>query len=237
QHLAMNFGSLGSRCFYVNPHLGREFPHLYRPGADVRIGLVAPRVVEIHMHLPREPVYHHGLLQPGETDRLFRGVDRLVKAAGVKKLIQFVSFPLWSELALRLKREFGFPIVYDCHDLLSGFRDIASGIVAAEPALMEAADLVCFSSQWLLDQYPAFAQKSALVRNGVNPADYSSAQPTRRNGKLTIGYVGSLDFWFDVEAIRQAALRHPEWNFSLIGRVESSTTAPLKSLPNVALEG
>src|SRR5258708_16116082 len=101
-----------------------------------------------HMHLPREPVYHHGLLRPRETDRLFRGVDRLVKAAGVKKLIQFVSFPLWSQLAVRLKSEFGFPIVYDCHDLLSGFRDISSDIIAAEPALMESADLVCFSSRW-----------------------------------------------------------------------------------------
>jgi len=241
QHLAMNFGSLGSRCFYVNPHLGREFPHLYRPGADVRIGLVAPRVVEIHLHLPREPVYHHGLLTPGETDRLFRGVDRLVKAAGVKKLIQFVSFPLWSQLAGRLKSEFGFPIVYDCHDLLSGFRDISDEIIAAEPALMESADLVCFSSQWLLNEtaraYPEIGEKSLVVRNAVNPADYSGAAPGERHDKPTIGYVGSLDFWFDVKAIRQAAIRHPEWNFRLIGRVESESIHPLASLPNVALEG
>ena len=241
QHLAMNFGALGTRCFYVNPHLGREFPYPYLPGAGIRVGRVAPQVLEIHMHLPREPVYHHRMLTPPETDLLLRGVERLVRVASVKKLIQIVSFPLWSQLAERLKREFGFPIVYDCHDLLSGFRDISSDIVAAEPALLESSDLVCFSSQWLLSEaaraHPAIGEKSLVVRNGVNPADYSGAAPGERHDKPTIGYVGSLDFWFDVEAIRKAAVRHPEWNFSLIGRVESESIHPLASLPNVVLEG
>ena len=241
QHLAMTFGALGTRCFYLNPHLGREFPQPYLPGAGVRMGAVAPQVLELHVHLPREPVYHHRLLTPGETALLVGAVAKLLKADGGNKLVQFVSFPLWLDLAVRLKEEFGFPIVYDCHDLLSGFRSIAGEIVALEPALMESADLVCFTSQWLLDEtareHPSIRQKSMLVRNAVNPADYPAAAVSKRGGRPTIGYVGSLDFWFDAEAIRQAALLHPEWNFSLIGRVESAPALGLQSLPNVTLEG
>jgi glycosyltransferase involved in cell wall biosynthesis len=241
QHLAMNFGSLGARCFYLNPHLGREFPNPYRRRHDIRAGLVAPRVLEFHAHLPREPFYHRRMLTASETDRLFSGVDRLIKAAGTRKMIQFVSFPLWSEVTVRLKREFGFPIVYDCHDLLSGFRDIGSDIIAAEAEVFEGADLVCFSSQWLLNETvrerPSAREKSIVVRNGVNPADYSHLAPRERTGKPVIGYAGSLDFWFDVDAIRQAAERHPEWTFILIGRVESEPIHQLASLPNVSLVG
>jgi hypothetical protein len=72
QHLAMTFGGLGTRCFYLNPHLGREFPRPYLPGAAVRMGPVAPQVLELHVHLPREPVYHHRLLTSAETARLVR---------------------------------------------------------------------------------------------------------------------------------------------------------------------
>jgi len=241
QHLAMSFGSLGRFCYYLNPHLGREFPQPYRHGNDVRAGLVARQVLEFHVHLPREPVYHHGMLTLGETDRILRAVRRLVKASGAGKMIQFVSFPLWAPLAERLKREFEFPIVYDCHDLLSGFRGISSEIVAAEPALIENADMVCFTSQWLLDETvrdrPAIRGKSVVVRNAVSLEDYSGLGPRERSGKPTIGYAGSLDFWFDVEAIRKAALRHPEWLFTLVGRIESESIQPLTSLPNVVLEG
>jgi hypothetical protein len=57
QHLAMSFGKLGQRCFFLNPHLGREFPGPYRERNSVRAGLVAPQVLELHVHLPREPIW------------------------------------------------------------------------------------------------------------------------------------------------------------------------------------
>src|SRR6185436_3081806 len=88
QHLAMGFGSLGTRCYYLNPHLGREFPQPYRRGNEVRAGLVARQVLELHVHLPREPVYHHRMLTARETDRLLRAVRRLVQASGAGKMIQ-----------------------------------------------------------------------------------------------------------------------------------------------------
>jgi glycosyltransferase involved in cell wall biosynthesis len=113
--------------------------------------------------------------------------------------------------------------------------------VEAEAGLIESADLVCFSSQWLLDravaERPSLAAKSAVVRNAVNPGDYQAAAAEPRAGPPTIGYAGSLDFWFDVEAIRLAAVQHPDWNFVLIGRVESARTSELKPLPNVSLPG
>ena len=241
QHLAIRFGELGHRCFYLNPHLGREFPQPYSARNNVRAGLVAPQVLELHIHLPREPIYHHRLLTGQETDRILSAVGRLVKAADIRKMVQFVSFPLWTKAAVRIKGEFGFPIVYDCHDLLSGFEAVSKEILTAESNLFEVADLVCFSSQSLQEENirerPALARKSAVVRNAVNPDDYAGIAEPARRGKLTVGYAGSLDFWFDIEAIRLAASQRPDWDFVLIGRIESPRILELKSLPNVSLEG
>lgn len=241
QHLAMNLGALGHRCFFLNPHLGREFPRPYSSQNNLRVGLVAPQTLELHIHLPREPIYHNRLLTRPETDRLLSGVARLVEAAAVREMIQFVSFPLWAAAAVRMKREFGFPIVYDCHDLLSGFGDVSKSIVEAESILFENADLVSFTAQRLHDEHvrerPHIARKSIVVRNAVNPQDYADVIHTPRSGKPTIGYAGSLNSWFDTEAIRQAAIRRPDWNFVLVGRVESPPILELGSLPNVSLEG
>jgi glycosyltransferase involved in cell wall biosynthesis len=241
QHLATHFGELGARCFYVNPHLGREFPTLYSPQDNLRIGLAALQVLELHIHLPREPVYHHRLLTADETGRIIDGIRRVTASAGAARVIQVVSFPIWLDSAVRLKRELGFPIVYDCHDLLSGFRAIAGPLLEAEGALLSHADLVCFSSQELLERAvgkrPAIAAKSIVIRNAANPIDYASARPPNNGAAPTIGYAGSLDFWFDREAIRQAAERHPDWKFVLLGRVESADVLQLRSLPNVKMEG
>jgi len=241
QHLAMSFGEQGRRCFFLNPHLGREFPQPYSGRNDVRVGLVAPQVLELHIHLPREPIYHHRLLTAQETERILSAVGRLVKAADIRQMIQFVSFPLWTEAAIRIKREFGFPIVYDCHDLLSGFEAVSKSILGVESLLLEEADLVCFSSQPLQDvnirERPALGGKSVVVRNAVNPRDYAEIPETTGKGTPTVGYVGSLDFWFDTEAVRLAAQQRPDWNFVLIGRVESPQIFELKSLPNVSLPG
>ena len=241
QHLAMGFGELGHRCFFVNPHLGREFPRPYSWRNNVRAGLVAPQTLELHIHLPREPIYHHRLLTEPETDRILSAVARLAKATDIRQMIQFVSFPLWTEAAVRIRREFGFPIVYDCHDLLSGFEAVSKSILDAEATLFQEADLVSFSSQLLQDEnmreHPALARKSVVVRNAVNPHDYAGINEAARSVTPTVGYVGSLDFWFDTEAIRLAASRRPDWNFVLIGRIESPRILELKTLPNVSLQG
>ncbi len=241
QHLAMNFGDLGARCFYLNPHLGREFPHVFHPEDALRVGLPTPRTIELHIHLPREPVFHHRLLNEDETRRVVSGIRRVLDASRAARPILFVSFPLWAETAMRLKREIGAPIVYDCHDLLSGFRDISPEILAAESNLLANADLVAFSSQWLFDEMtrgmPDLKSRSMMARNGVTPSAIPALPRPFRAGPPLIGYAGSLDFWFDVESIRLAAQLHPDWRFVLLGRVEAEPIRALERLPNVQLVG
>jgi glycosyltransferase involved in cell wall biosynthesis len=240
QQLARALARSGHRCFYLNPHLGRQFPGGYRPGDD-RIGELETRIFELHARLPAEPVFHHRLLDVGESRSVADSLETLIGEARITRAVQLISLPLWLDAALELRARHGFPIVYDCHDRLAGFRNMAREIVDYERDTVAASDLVVCSSTRLAEElqraYPGAAGRVVLVRNGVDAAHFAGVNRERRAGPVVAGYIGALDYWFDTAAVEHAARRHPEWQFVLIGRVEHSSVLRLQHLPNVKLEG
>ncbi len=224
QHLARALAAAGQRNFYLNPHLGREFPHPYGIQRRVRHVEIEPGIIETHVHLKREPVFHQRRLEAEETKAVTEALAAVVEAAGSRRLVQMLSFPLWLETARELRERFGAPIVYDCHDLLSGFPLVARPLVEAEEEVFEAADLVVFSARRLWDVHvrerPELAERAVLVRNGVEESWVQGGDGPAKTGEVVIGYAGALDYWFDAEALREAARRHPGWTFVLLGRVE-----------------
>ncbi|MBK9169700.1 MAG: hypothetical protein IPM24_19880 [Bryobacterales bacterium] len=200
-------------------------------------------MVEAHIHLPREPVFHHRALSGSETGQLVREIEALLDAHRSRRLLQIASLPLWLDAAKRLRERRGAALVYDCHDVLHGFRVIAPELIEAEDEMFRASDLVVFSSRHLLEsnvtRLPWLAEKSVLVRNAVDESwlrDPEAALPPA-SGQVVVGYVGALDFWFDTEAIELAARRHPEWRFELVGRVEHEADPAAGTLPECQLRG
>ena len=243
QHLAMALAERGHACFLLNPHLGRQFRTVFFQDADSRFGLLNPRLAELHIRLQDEPVYHRRLLDAAESLRIADEIAPLNKFAGAR-VQQVLSLPTWLDAALVLRSRFGWPIVYDCHDLLSGFRGISSDIVHAEQRALDEADLVLFSSQELMDHHvaedPSLAAKSATLKNAVNPGHFSgiaSHRHTRGGQGGVIGYFGALDEWFDVDAVTAVAQAFPERKIQLIGRVEHEGIWRLARLSNVELLG
>ncbi len=246
QHLARTFASLGHQCFYLNPHLGREFPNPYFFSTSPKLHILEPLIAELHIHLPFEPVFHDRLLTANENTLIGSALKILFAVEGTTQLVQMVSFPLWIDAAQKIRSQFGFPIVYDCHDVLSGFRKISREIVEKEPELFKISDLVVFSSQELLNEnvalYPYLKSKSILVRNAVDESWLSRSDADRKGSaghvpEIIIGYVGALDFWFDIDAVEKAARAHPTWKFLLIGRVEDRRILRLGKLPNIVFIG
>ena len=238
QHLARAFAARGQRCFYLNPHLGREFPTVYPATKSPQLRELEPHVFELHVHLPLEPVFHERLLSPAESSRIADSILQILKQAGSAQMVQLVSFPTWTDVARRIRTQLRAPVVYDCHDVLSGFRNIAPEIVAAEADLFAESDLVVFSSELLQDEHSAQVKKaSVLVRNAVGENLVNLGKTTNPGASRVAGYIGALDFWFDVDAIEQATKLHPDWKFLLVGRVEDARVLRLSSLPNVTFTG
>lgn len=242
QHLARGLAALGHRCVYLNPHLGREFAEAYPFSPKRVVTALEAGVIELHIHLPREPVFHHRCLTPAEEEELFESLAALLHHIRSKRQLLIVSFPLWTGVAARLRREFNSTVIYDCHDLLEGFDGIAPSLLQEEGTLLDAADLVVFSSGWLSEQHIArrtrLAGRSAIIRNAVDPADFAQSSVQSVVTEPVIGYVGSLNSWFDSEAVSRAARAHPEWRFVLVGPLaEGFSRTPLKGLPNVRIVG
>lgn len=238
QHLARAFTRLGHRSISVNPHLGRQFETVRLFDRAHRLSFLDDGLFEFHLRLPREPVYHHRLLRP-EEDRFAEAVlGRLVSALGTQSAIQIVSLPIWLEVASSLRSSRGYPIVYDCHDLLAGFSNVAPEVIAAEAEMFRRADLVLFSAQALLDHhaqsYPELRAKSRLLRNAVDFAHFQV--PKQPHNRPVAGYVGAIDAWFDAAALAEAARANPDLQFVLAGRVENPAIRELR-LPNVELLG
>jgi glycosyltransferase involved in cell wall biosynthesis len=232
QHLVRAFAGQGFRCIYINPHLGREFESAPVLDRRHRLARLEDGIFELHIRLPREPVFHERLLVPEEEEIIASAVRSVLPQP--LNAIQILSFPLWLGVASRFRAEAGCPMVYDCHDLLSGFSNICGDMLTAEAELLRQADLVLFSSEGLQERYRGVRQ-ALLVRNGVTASQFEPAPDPA--GPLLAGYVGALDSWFDIEAIEQSAALNPQCRFLLAGRVEFEAIRRLQALPNVELLG
>lgn len=241
QHLARALAEAGHRCFYLNPHLGFEYAATYSRCCEHRLAQLAPRLFELHIRLPSEPVIHQRLPSRRESRILYEVLRRSVELSRGGRLIQIVSLPFWLEVAKKLKDSHQCPIVYDCHDHLSGFERLSQEIIGLEAEMFRHSDLIVFSSQTLLDGktagLPWLRAKSILIRNAAGTVETPPRQVERARSKKIIGYVGSLDHWFDVECVRQAALRRADWEYVLIGRIEDPSVLQLAELPNVKFLG
>jgi glycosyltransferase involved in cell wall biosynthesis len=241
QHIASEFANLGHRCFYLNPHLGREFRAPYPMSPKQMVSQLMARVFELHVHLIREPVYHQRRLSKSESSAVVSAIEGVFREVQSESPVIIVSLPLWNEVAEMLKQRHGCLVIYDCHDLWEGFQNIGSDLLAAEAGLFALSDSVLFSSAWLMEHkivlHPEIATRSRILRNAVRAEDFDFQPRRSRSSRNKVGYVGSLNFWFDIDSVRLAARRHPEWEFTLIGRIESDEIWQLDSLPNIRLMG
>lgn len=241
QHLASGLATNGHRCFYLNPHLGRELPGVPVPfRTRAFISPLQSRIFELHAGLDSEPICHRRLLHAREERAIVDVWRRLFSAFKVRRAVQIVSLPTWASVSEAIRDEFGFPVVYDCHDYLGGFEQMARPVVERETEFLRSADLTLFSSEWLASNVGGHRDpdRTLILRNGVDFPHFESAfRQERPVGRRTIGYVGSLNHWLEVNAIRCAACRYPEWRFVLFGRAEHDSVRQLEQIPNVEFGG
>jgi glycosyltransferase involved in cell wall biosynthesis len=236
QHLARAFAAQERRVVYLNPHFGRQFESLPVASPTEQLCELGERIFELHVRLPREPVFHHRLLSARESDIVAAAVER---TAGAGDWVQIVSFPTWFEAAMDLRLRRGWPVIYDCHDLLRGFGNVAPEIIAREARAMRESDLVLFSSARLMRDFlaadPALETKSRLLRNAVDAGAFSTIE--RSAGRVAV-YAGALEKWFDEEIMAECAARNPDCRFLLVGRVDAPRIASrLEGRDNVEFTG
>jgi glycosyltransferase involved in cell wall biosynthesis len=242
QQLARALARSGHVCFYFNPHLGRQYSRLYILDPEARICRIEERLFELHVRLPSEPVFHHRLLTPAESERIAAELEPVAARAG-RHAVVITSLPTWADLAAQLRSRYGWPVIYDCHDFLPGFERVHASVIQSEERLFRLADHVMFASDHLAEVcrrgWPELADRSSVLRNAADFGHFRSAAGSRdgRAQPQKAGYFGAIEDWFDIEAVRLAAEQNPGIRLELIGRVENPLARQLGKLPNVHLAG
>ncbi len=208
-----------------------------------------------HLLLRRHVLYSHGGLHvlririPGRPDpyREPLGRDVAVQLTETildglrheRPLMVLAQLPFWAELGRELARRLGIPLVYDRIDLHAGFPGVPAGIETVEARLIHEADLVCATAGLLAERPREVSPRVLLLPNGVDLGAFPgpSAAGVQESRAITVGYVGALGPWFDVEAVEAAARELPDWRFRLAGQVEDPEVAALAELRNLETLG
>lgn len=236
QQLATQFARDGHRVFYTRlTFAGAEH-------STVAVHPLGERVYEIV--LPGElatDIYRGDLCDP-TLSQAFDALCDFIRQHGIAEAICLVQHPFWTPLAQRLKERYGWKIVYDCMDDHSGFQHTHPEIVSREQALIASSDLVLASSRVLYESLSAQHSNCLLLPNAGDYVHFSHLPPRDASSiaslpRPIVGYYGAIAEWFDIEAVRHAAMAHPKWSFVLIGHTFGSTVQQLGNLANIHLLG
>jgi len=228
QQLMVRFAEAGHRVFYVSQH--------FRPEGPAAV-VVARRenVFEVTLRGPRLNAYAQPV-RDGARDALVEGLEALRSEVSIGAAAVFVQLPFWWPLARVARERFGWPVLYDCMDLHSGFSTVGRAMVAQEEELLRGADVVVVSSSVLEERVLRGRDEVLVVRNACDFEHFAQA-PRAKNARPVIGYYGAISDWFDAGMVADLAQRRPDWDFVLVGSTYNGDLSRLARLPNVSLPG
>lgn len=233
QHLARGLADAGHRVFYLSNNLVDD----ETPGFRVETLDESGRLFQVFLNAKGAPAIYFGGPSQDIIRQLRRSAGELMQWADSDGGLCIVQHPFWSEIATALP---GTSLLYDCMDHHAGFEDNAPDVLAAERKLIEHADLLVVTSDWLDHELAPLNPRRALIRNAGDYAHFCHP-PAQRfvdpAGRRILGYYGAIAEWFDVNLVRQVARAYPDCLVLLVGNDTAGVGAQLANEPNVQLIG
>ncbi|MEW8959496.1 MAG: glycosyltransferase, partial [Moorella sp. (in: firmicutes)] len=236
QHLARRFARKGHRVFYLKT--------TFNPKSDgsATVKMLEKNIAEVELPgSPKLNVYRNQV----DASTLQRWVDSfeyLRRHYSIVEAICLVQLPFWQPVAFRLRKQFGWKVVYDCMDEHGGFSTNSPAMLTLEENLSSGSDLVLATSQKLLEKQKGYSSNCLLVPNACEFEHFSVSFKTLPHEiallpRPIIGYYGAISDWFDTELVATMARLKPDWSFVLIGNTFGANLAPFTDLNNVYLLG
>jgi glycosyltransferase involved in cell wall biosynthesis len=133
-------------------------------------------------------------------------------------------------------------LIYHCVDRWWEFEDYDHAEMrACHEILCARADHVFVSSRELERDCIALTSRVTYVPHGVDWEHFRTALEPERPApvparRVTVGFVGLIEEWIDVELMAEVARRHPEADLLVVGAARVPVDQ-LRALPNVQLVG
>lgn len=231
QHLSLQLAKIGYRVFYMatNPLItvsaGRVLVQ-ESPSENVYI-------IQLYSSGNHYPDFNCGSFGNDEITEMEYSIEELFQRFNLTNPLAFVQHPFWIDLVKGVKWR---KLIYDCIDYHIGFLDKPNPqLLENEKKLVKRADFITVSSRGL-QAYISKYKDSVLVRNACEYQRFSEVL-RRKSANITLGYIGAISTWFDVDLLLTVAELRPDWGFVLIGSTEGASVAKLKRLHNVEMLG
>lgn len=233
QHLAAAMAGKGHRVFYIS----NNFADSAEPGFTVEALDTEGRLFQVNLNLAGSPQIYFDVATGEQVQALQASMGELLRWTGSTRSISLVQHPFWLQPAQSLPN---MRLVYDCMDHHGGFEDNAESVLAGERALVESADLLIVTSQWLYEEMQDKSSNIAMIRNATE-YEHFCERPEQvfvdAAGRRIIGYYGAIAEWFDVELVRRVAEDHPQDLILLVGRDTAGAAERLTGVANVQFVG
>jgi glycosyltransferase involved in cell wall biosynthesis/tRNA A-37 threonylcarbamoyl transferase component Bud32 len=236
QHISTQLAIHGHRVYYLRTHFLEGTKSNIQP---LRNDIP---VFDVHLGLPVYKNLVADRLDENSKRILLDQFEFLGESLNISKAVCFVDLPFWSPLVLELQKTYGWKLIYDSMDQLGGFSNVAPYMLESEEELVKKSDLILATSHLLFNEKSQLNKNCLLVPNGTD-FDHFNYSPDvlpkelRDISKPIIGYYGALSDWLDTELIYHLASARPNWNFILIGRIESADVSKLKTMRNIFFLG
>jgi GT2 family glycosyltransferase/glycosyltransferase involved in cell wall biosynthesis len=229
QQLMSRAARAGHRVFYIRQEF-REH------GPPYGIVVKGENLFEVSLRGPDRNVYAESLNDEDVT-ALLDSLSSLRRDLSLGATATLVQLPFWWPLAEAARRNFAWPMTYDCMDYHGGFSTNRPAMLEEERHLVESADCVVVSSSFLEREVGARARKKAVIRNGCDFDHFAGVSERASGGGPTVGYYGAIADWFDSDLVLDLAIRRPDWKFLLVGSTFSANLGKLRKQPNIAIVG
>lgn len=116
--------------------------------------------------------------------------------------------------------------IYDCaDDLMELSHHRFPQLEEQEKRHMKAVDLVTTTAQALYDRCIKTNNHTIIVNNGCYPENFAQTYAEISPESITIGFVGVIEHWLDIELVKYILDNMPQVRFSFIGPVNCDVSS------------
>lgn len=209
----------------------KRLEHFFTKDGDKIYNLTAPPVLPLYF-LKNESLFK--FLFKINAHLYLKSLKKAIRKLEFKNPIVITAFNPFYGLATigKLSEE---SHIYYCYDAVESWF-FGDRIFKTEEELMEKADMIITTSESLHIIKSRFNSNCHIVKNGVDFPEFnkfSKKEPVIRDKKI-VGYIGSLDFRFDIDKVEEAIKLLSQYIFKFTGDLRNKAIKErLEKYPNV----
>jgi glycosyltransferase involved in cell wall biosynthesis len=251
QRFMQRFAQQGNRVLYIEGQASLASIGILR--ADWRRAfrwMAGPRRVQENLYVATLPLVvpcfqMWSAINTVNNAVLFPLLRHWVKQLGFRQPVLWTYNPHSESLVGKLGEKLA---IYECVDELSAAKGLVRSEVVQEleRRLLRKVDVVIVTHENLYRSKKSLARDIHLIPNGaevehfrkVSLLDTPVAEEMRKIPRPIVGFLGTIQYWIDMDLLRFLAIARPDWSFALIGPIgRLAQIDKIQHLPNVYLLG